>query len=242
MTDLSDRQKQLLKAIIETYVKTGEPVSSELIEKNYNLGISPATIRNDMVKLTELRYLKQPHISAGRIPAALGFRLYISELMKEKEVSIMDEVAIKQKLFEQKTHFDIMIQEATKALSRKCGTLALSVNNNNVYYSGAASMLNLPEFYDIDVTRFVLSLFDELSLLQRIINIAQGPEVVHVLFGEETEYEYLYPTSFTFLEFDDEANEKGVIGIIGPARLNFPVVIPYLRYIGQVLHDAKTAY
>lgn len=242
MTDLTDRQQQLLRAVIETYVKTGEPVSSELIEKNYNLGVSPATIRNEMVRLTELGFLKQPHISAGRAPSVLGFRLYINELMKEKELSVVDEVSLKQELHEQRAHFETMVEEATRALARKCGTLALSVNNNNVYYCGASHMLDLPEFFDIDVTRFVLSLFDEYPLLQRILNCAQGTDPIHILFGEETEYVSLYPTSFAFLEFTNESNQVGILGVIGPARLNFPVVIPYLRYLGNLLIEEKRIY
>src|SRR5207253_444065 len=100
MTDLSDRQKDLLKAIVELYVKEGEPVGSQNVEKAYNLGVSPATIRNEMVKLTESGFLKQPHTSAGRIPTSMGFRVYIGELMKEKELPISAEVSIKENLWQ----------------------------------------------------------------------------------------------------------------------------------------------
>ena len=66
--DLTDRQKSLLRAVIEKYIETAEPVGSETVEKEAKLGVSPATIRNEMVRLTSLGYLKQPHTSAGRIP------------------------------------------------------------------------------------------------------------------------------------------------------------------------------
>lgn len=235
--DLTERQRQLLKAVVELYVKTGEPVSSDLIEKKYNLGVSPATIRNEMVKLTELCFLRQPHTSAGRVPTAFGFRLYINELMQEKELPVMDEVSIKQQVLDAREEFDHMVQAATRALARKCGTLALAISGDHVYYTGAANILNLPEFYDIDVTRFVLSMFDEYSILQKIIAQAQGADPLHIIFGEETEFEYLSPTSFAFLNFE-VGQRQGVIGVIGPNRLNFPVVIPYLRYIGGVLSEA----
>lgn len=235
--DLSERQKQLLKSIIELYVKTGEPISSELIEKNYHIGVSPATIRNEMVKLTDSGYLKQPHTSAGRVPTSMGFRLYISELMKEKEVPVVDEVMIRQQVMDARTHFDRMVQEATRALAKKCNTLALSTNDGEVYYTGAAKILDLPEFFDIDVTRFILSLFDEGSVLQQILGLAQGVDPLHVIFGEETAYEYLRPTSFAFLNYGGQ-EDNNIIGVIGPDRLNFPVVIPYLRYIGEVLSEA----
>src|SRR5574337_303840 len=101
MTDLTDRQKDLLKAIVELYVKNGEPIGSENIEKEYKLGVSPATIRNEMVRLTEMGILKQPHTSAGRTPTSLGYRIYIQELMKEKELPISAEVKIKEELWQQ---------------------------------------------------------------------------------------------------------------------------------------------
>src|SRR3989344_1810633 len=102
MSDLSDRQKDLLKAIIEQFVKSGEPVGSEVIDRNHNLGVSPATIRNEMVHLTEMGYLKQPHTSARRIPTSMGFRLYIAELMKEKDMPVAAEVSIKEHLWQQR--------------------------------------------------------------------------------------------------------------------------------------------
>ncbi len=238
MIELTDRQKQLLKAIIELYVKSGEPVASEVLEKNYNLGVSPATIRNEMVKLSDWGYLKQPHTSAGRVPTALGFRIFIKELMKLKDLPVIDEVTIRQQVLDHRDEFSRMVQEAARALAKRCGTLALVISNGDIYYTGAANILELPEFYDIDVARFVLSLLDESYLLQQILNKASGDDSLHVIFGEETGYEYLIPTSFAFLDYDLDTSHRGIIGVVGPNRLNFPVVIPYLRYIGGLLEEA----
>lgn len=238
MIDLSERQKQLLKAVIELYVKNGEPIASDAIEKNYNLGVSPATIRNEMVRLTDAGFLTQPHTSAGRTPTSSGFRLYITELMKEKEMSVVDEVNIRQQVMDARSQLNRMVQVATKALAKKCGTLALSVYGGEVYYTGAANMLDLPEFFDIDVTRFVLSMFDEFSILQQVINKAQGDDSLHIIFGEETGFEYLRPTSFAFVNYSIGSPHEGLIGVIGPDRLNFPVVIPYLKYVAEVLTEA----
>ncbi len=237
--NLSDRQRQLLKAIIELYVKTGEPVSSELIEKSYNLGVSPATIRNEMVRLTDAQFLKQPHTSAGRVPTAMGFRVYISELMQEKELPVVDEVAIRQQLLDARNQYSRLVQAATRALAKKCGMLAVAMRDGDIYYTGAANILDLPEFYDIDVTRFVLSMFDEATILEQLIDKAQGPGSLHIIFGEETGFEYLRPTSFAFVNFPTNESQQGVIGVIGPNRLNFPVVFPYLRYVGEILAEAE---
>ena len=85
MSDLSERKMKILKAIIRNYLETGEPVGSRTISKYTDLKLSSATIRNEMSDLEELGYIVQPHTSAGRIPSDKGYRLYVDELMAEKE-------------------------------------------------------------------------------------------------------------------------------------------------------------
>src|SRR5437660_12839964 len=103
MIDLSERQNELLKVIIEEYIDTAEPVGSESIERKHKLGVSPATIRNEMARLTELGFLKQPHTSAGRAPTSMGLKYYIQHLMQERELSVRDEVAVKERLWDQRS-------------------------------------------------------------------------------------------------------------------------------------------
>ena len=117
--------------------------------------------------------------------------------------------------------------------------LGLAIDDEGVvYYAGAANILDWPEFYDIDVTRFVLSLFDENPRLQEIIGRAVGSDPVHILFGEDMEFEYLRPTSFVFTKYDVTLEREGVIGVIGPARMNFPLVLPYVKYVRNLLNEA----
>jgi len=239
MTDLSDRQKALLKIIIEEYIEAAEPVGSEVIERKYDLGVSPATIRIEMVRLTEGGFLKQPHTSAGRVPTSMGFRLYISELMKEKQLPVTAEVSIKQQLMSQRSKQERLLKEAVKALAKQCDMLGLAVDSDEqMYYAGAANILDWPEFYDIDVTRFVLSLFDELPRLQDIIGRAQGSDPIHVLFGEDMEFENLRTTSFVFTKYSTIDDKDGVLGVIGPARMNFALVLPYVKYVKDMVSEA----
>lgn len=243
MSELSERQKVLLKAIVEFYVKTGEPVGSEVIEKEYGLGVSPATIRNEMVRFTQEGFLKQPHTSAGRIPTPMGYRVYISELMKEKELPVSAEVAIKENIWQQRFQEDRLLQEAVRGLANRCQMLALAVSEENeLYYSGAANILDWPEFEDIEVARFVLSLFDQFSVLEQIIGRAIGADPLHILFGEELPYEYLQPTSFVFAKFLGRGGRQGVVGVIGPARMNFPVVLPYVKYTSNLIEQALRSW
>ena len=88
--ELSDRKKKILRAIIEDYIASAEPVGSSHILKNYDLGVSSATIRNEMATLEEAGYLEKPHTSAGRVPSYLGYRVYVDELMNEYSLSISE--------------------------------------------------------------------------------------------------------------------------------------------------------
>lgn len=242
MTELTDRQKALLKAIIEEYIELAEPVGSEVIEKKYDLGVSPATIRIEMGKLTEAGFLRQPHTSAGRVPTSMGFRLYVAELMKERQLPVTVEVSIKESLWQERHRQERVLKEAVKALAKQCDMLGLAVDNDGqVFYAGAANILNWPEFYDIDVARFVLSLFDEFPRLQDLIGRAHGSEPIHILFGEDLEFENLRSTGFVFTKFELDPAKDGIVGVIGPARMNFSLVLPYVKYVRDLIQQAGRA-
>ena len=99
-------------------------MGSETLDKKYNLGVSPATLRNEMVKLTALKYLKKPHTSAGRIPTPEAFRFYIKELMHEKKLSVAQEGTRREKIWDYREKLDRLLQEATKQLAEQTKTLA----------------------------------------------------------------------------------------------------------------------
>ena len=88
MMELDDRKLRILKAVIQNYLETGEPVGSRTISKYTDLKLSSATIRNEMADLEELGYIIQPHTSAGRIPTDKGYRLYVDDMMSQKEFEL----------------------------------------------------------------------------------------------------------------------------------------------------------
>ena len=88
--ELSERKLKILKAVIQNYLETGEPVGSRTISKYTDLNLSSATIRNEMADLEELGYIFQPHTSAGRIPSDKGYRLYVDMLMQDKEQEVTE--------------------------------------------------------------------------------------------------------------------------------------------------------
>ncbi len=86
MSELSERKKQILAAVVEQYIKTGEPVGSKGLISSTGMSVSSATIRNEMSDLAAMGYLEQPHTSAGRIPSQMGYRYYVDHLMKNREI------------------------------------------------------------------------------------------------------------------------------------------------------------
>ena len=114
--ELTDRKKQILKVVVEDYVRTAEPVGSKSIAAEMG-GVSSATIRNELSDLTELGYLEQPHTSAGRVPSPKGYRLYVNELMERQRLSIAETERINQSLQMRMEELDRVISQAGRAVS-----------------------------------------------------------------------------------------------------------------------------
>ena len=233
--DLTERQKNLLRAIIEKYIETAEPIGSETIEKEASLGVSPATIRNEMVRLTALGYLKQPHTSAGRIPTSVGMKFYVDQLMEEKTLSLKDEVAIKEELNEPNEPFEKLLHHTTRILADQTHSLAIATDEGgSVYSAGMANILDMPEFYDIDITRTLLSMLDRAEMIEQIVNLLRAEEQLRILFGEELGIPYLEPCGFVVTRYQ-LSHHRGILGVIGPSRLNYQAIIPTVRYFSQLL-------
>lgn len=114
MHDLSERKIKILEAIIRNYLETGEPVGSRTISKYTDLNLSSATIRNEMADLEELGYILQPHTSAGRIPSDKGYRLYVDQMLEDKEREVEE---LKETLLEKSDRMDRLLEQAAKALA-----------------------------------------------------------------------------------------------------------------------------
>ncbi len=244
MHNLTQRQIEILKSIVEEYIETAEPVGSETIEKKRNISASPATIRNEMVQLSEQGYLKKPHSSAGRIPTSKGIKFYVRELMKEKELSIVEEVALKEKVWDYRDKMQRFLKEVTKSLAEKTNTLAIAtIDNENLYCSGYANILDMPEFYDIDVTKNLLTAIDEYDLIRGIFaHTNNESEDIHVLIEDELGDSLHGPYGFIFTDFKTPRNITGKIGVVGPVRLRYTSIIPTVRYFGNLIESSASGW
>ena len=155
--ELSERKMKILKAIIATYLKTGEPVGSRTISKDTDLHLSSATIRNEMADLEELGYIIQPHTSAGRIPSDLGYRYYVNLLMEENE-EMQDREREREK-----EHQDLInkMDRMEEVLKNVADTLAANTNY--------ATMISAPQYSEAKLKFIQLSMVDSRRLLVVIV-------------------------------------------------------------------------
>jgi len=163
--------------------------------------------------------------------------------MKEKELPVKDEAALKEQLWDFRYEFDTLLRQATRALANQTRSLALATTNEgSVFSSGMANILDMPEFYDIDLTRAVLSMLDSFEMLDKLFSHAVGDDPIHVLLGDEVGYDYLEPCGFVFTKYDAGPKHQGVIGIIGPNRLPYPSVIPAVKYVGNLINQISRSW
>ncbi|OGK09205.1 hypothetical protein A2767_06665 [Candidatus Roizmanbacteria bacterium RIFCSPHIGHO2_01_FULL_35_10] len=239
MDDLTPRQVDILRAIIQEYTESGGAVGSEILERKFKLGVSPATVRNEMVGLAKKGYLKKTHFSSGRVPSAKGFRFYINHLMKKKEMSTTDEITYKNSIWDERNESHRLLSQSTKVLAQKTGLLSLTATNlGDVYYSGVGNLLNKPEFLDIALSRNLFVLLDESNYWERVIaKFYKFDEDILYLLGEEDFKDPLFETcSCIFGEFEGK-NIKGIIGVVGPKRMYYDEISPQIKYISQLLGE-----
>ncbi|CVK17454.1 MULTISPECIES: heat-inducible transcriptional repressor HrcA [Sporomusa] len=167
---LDERKRQILHAIIDDYISTAEPVGSRTIARKYNLGVSPATIRNEMADLELLGYIEQPHTSAGRIPSVKGYRFYVDCLLAPPQISDKDIQLIDNWYQTKARRIDEVFQETVKVLSRVTSNvsmvLAPQVSQCTFKYL---------QFLPLDECRSIVVIITDTGLLEnKIIEIPEG--------------------------------------------------------------------
>jgi heat-inducible transcriptional repressor len=137
---IDERKIRILQAIINDYIRTGDPVGSRTIAKNYDLGIGSATIRNEMADLEDMGYLEQPHASAGRIPSSKGYRLYVDKLMGNQRLTVEEDLRIKQYIIDSAMLEVDKIVKQTSALLSELTKLTCVIESPSVRKSFVKSI------------------------------------------------------------------------------------------------------
>ena len=333
--ELTERKKKVLRSIVDLYIRTAEPVGSKAIAELPDMNYSSATIRNEMAELTTMGYLEQPHTSAGRIPSAAGYRLYVDELMAEYRLSIDEAHSINTAIEEKMQRVDKLVEKVAKLVSQATDLPAISVasrqgsakvkryelilagsgsfilvlmlsneevvnkliklplnvgendlkllcallnatmtdiypeeftaalmervmasagaaaslvpvivefavdtlhrsTSTNMAVAGQARLLRHPEYRDIDKAQRMMTTLDEDALVN-LPAVMQNANGTRVLVGPENVAEELKDTSVVMTKFDIGDGLQGMIGVVGPTRMDYAKVTARLSYFAESL-------
>ena len=333
--ELTDRKKKVLRSIVDLYIRTAEPVGSKAIAELPDMNYSSATIRNEMADLTTMGYLEQPHTSAGRVPSAAGYRLYVDELMADYRLSMDETKSINLAIEEKMQRVDRMMEKVAKLVSQATDLPAISVasrhaaatvqrfdlilagqgsvilvlmlstdevvnkliklpitadetdlkllsavlnasmtgltaeeftpelldrvmraagNGNmlvpvildfvtqtlrrqggtNMAIAGQSRILGLPEYRDVDKAQRLMESIDE-EALSNLPEVMMNEKGTKVLVGPENVAQELKDTSVVMTKFDIGDGMQGMIGVVGPTRMDYAKVTARLSYFAESL-------
>ena len=333
--ELTERKKKVLRSVVDLYIRTAEPVGSKAITELPDMKYSSATIRNEMADLTEMGYLEQPHTSAGRIPSAAGYRLYVDELMLDYRLSMDETHSINMAIEEKMQRVDKLVEKVAKLVSQATDLPAISVaarsggatvkrfelilagqgsiiavvmltsdevvnkliklpvnvdesdlkvlsavlnatmtglnadeftpellervmlsagagaslvpvileftvdtlnkhSSSNMAVAGQMRLLGQPEYRNIDKAHRVITSLDEESL-SNLPAIMQNSNGTRVLVGPENVAQELKDTSVVMTKFDIGDGMQGMIGVVGPTRMDYAKVTARLSYFAESL-------
>jgi heat-inducible transcriptional repressor len=333
--DLGERKKKILRAVIDEYVETAEPVGSKTIAKDIGLTVSPATIRNEMAELESMGFLEQPHTSAGRVPTSKGYRIYVNELMEQHRLSLEETDTINRALKSRLQQLDKIIADAGRITSlltsypayaltaagcsvtisrfdiiyvdtntfiivvmmsnktvknklvhlpfpveqgalTKLATLfnasftnipedkitpqlissterasndvngivaviagfaielLYEMKTRETHITGASSLLEYPEYRDVDkAQRLLRYLSDENELVK--LPVPENSGGMKITIGPENLAEELRDSSVIVARYDAGDDMQGLIGVVGPTRMDYSKVAARLSYIARGL-------
>ena len=333
--ELTERKKKVLRSIVDLYIRTAEPVGSKAIAELPDMNYSSATIRNEMADLTTMGYLEQPHTSAGRIPSAAGYRLYVDELMSDYRLTMDETRSINDAIEEKMQRVDKMVEKVAKLVSQATDLPAISMasrrsgitvkrfelilagqgsfilvlmlstdevvnklikvpvpmeeadlkllsavlnatmtelspeefttallervmnsagsaatlvpvivdfttetlrrsGTTNMAVAGQARLLQQPEYRNIDKAQRMLTSLDEDALIN-LPAVMQSANGTQVLVGPEHVAQELKDTSVVMTKFDIGDGLQGMIGVVGPTRMDYAKVTARLSYFAESL-------
>ena len=333
--ELTERKKKVLRSVVELYIRTAEPVGSKAITELPDMNYSSATIRNEMAELTTMGYLEQPHTSAGRVPAAAGYRLYVDELMADYRLSMDETQSINIAIEEKMQRVDRMLEKVAKLVSQATDLPAITAASRhntttarrfelifagpgsvilvvmlsdeqvvnkliklpvqleqsqlqilaavlnatmtglspedftqellarvmesagnagvlvpvimefvsdtlrgqgctNMAVAGQMRLLGQPEYRDVDKAQKVMSSLDE-DALSNLPALMQNQNGTKVLVGPENVAQELKDTSVVMTKFDIGDGMQGMIGVVGPTRMDYAKVTARLSYFAESL-------
>ena len=234
---MTERQAQILRAIVEQYAEVASPVGSQLLAKVF--AVSSATIRSEMAELERLGYIHQPHTSAGRVPTDRGYRFYVNHITEGQALGEQRgaERALAARVDSAGSN-ERMIRNAVDTLVELTHNLSLATIGNQLYMSGLSNLFGQPEFVQPGQVREVARLLDN---LEPWLREAAPNEPLNVFIGRENPIGRSAGASLIISRFRSPYSDRSFIGVVGPTRQNYREVMSLVSQAGQMLEGALRA-
>lgn len=240
---MQERQLEILRAIVDEYVATQEPVGSKIIAEKHSLGVSPATIRNEMAILEDQGLITQPHTSAGRIPTNSGYRLFVDKIAQIKPLSTAERRAIETFMGNSDNLDDLLVRTA-KLLAQLTNQVAVIQypDEDKVILAGTANLARNNSQEPAGSIYPVLEALEEQVVLLRLL--ADATNKVQVRIGQEQGEKNLESTSLVTTQYTGPGSHGGALGVLGPTRMNYAVTMATVntvaRYIGRFIGGSNS--
>ena len=213
---LTDRQHELLLTIIEEYISTAQPVGSKLVAEKYLPDVSPATVRNDMAVLEDQGYVCQPHTSAGRVPTAKAYELYVAQLDQESVLS--DHIYRILKDIAQGSDERARLKNLAKAVIEETGESAvIGFSAEDTFYTGISNLFTKPEFSNMQMVVDMSRLIDHLDRIVKQL-MDNTSKQVDILIGQQcqlSDYCSMIVAPLTL------SSGNGMFGLFGLTRMDY---------------------
>lgn len=234
---MNSRQEKILSAIIEEYTQTAIPVGSSILVEKYNLEVSSATIRSDMVHLEKEGFLYQPHISSGRMPTDKGYRYFVEEIMGDKELSKKEQQSLQKEFLKLKAQNTRLTRTTAKLMSHLSGNLAISglLGKDEFSDFGMRDLMNQPEFKEIDEMCRLAEALDYVDETFDKIVAELGDGETRIYIGGENPIHEISNCSMIVTPYLNRAGEKGVLALIGPKRMKYAKNKSIIEYVKKML-------
>lgn len=233
---MTDRQKQILSAIVEQYAEVAAPVGSSLMAKAF--GVSSATIRADMAELEHLGFITQPHTSAGRIPTDKGYRFYVNQIADTSAPNKLSDNRAQRALSARVTSGgqpEQTIRNAVDTLVELTHNLGLATIGEQLYMSGLSNLFGQPEFMQVGQVQQVARLLDN---LEPWLYEAAPNQPLSVYIGKENPVGGGAGCSLIISRFRSPFSDSSYIGVLGPTRQSYRDVMALVGRAGKTLEGA----
>ncbi|MBD3311523.1 MAG: hypothetical protein GF349_03435 [Candidatus Magasanikbacteria bacterium] len=229
--NMKKRREKILKLIVDNYVLNTDPVGSKFLAEKGGLGVSGATLRNEMRDMEKEGFLSQPHTSAGRIPTEKGYKYYIENILEKNKPDDVVCTQIK-KLIDKKNSTKENKKKIAKYLANLCNcAVIIAFDGTSIYYTGLSNLFSQPEFREYKRVLSFSSIFDEVEdKVEDLYSISKN-EKVKILIGSDSPFGSVSSSMIAGLGNND------ILTVLGPIRMNYHRNYNLLNFIQSIFNN-----